>query len=278
MVLAVAAGPLRASSTSLPAGPPSESAGRAKTIEEGLELTEKERIILDAVRDRTRQCHETGLYMMLAKTARLPEPSEDDLAGLDRPAYRNLLRSPQRYRGRPIRLTVQVQSIRRLAPGKGLSFSRFWPQDKPIWGMDCLNADAKDPYLQPLRVFTTADPSELLPSPKQLDEDGTGYYRGKGPKVELVGVLYKVYTAMSRGDERRPQELRDYPIVLAWYLLPEAKLHGTPMGMLPVMVMFAIILVLAGLFIYLRRLTARQRRTDRTKYRSLRGPAGPAAE
>jgi hypothetical protein len=181
----------------------------AATLEEGLAFDKDETIAIAAVRDRISQLDETPFYMMLHHVATLPAISDAQYAALDMPSYANLLAEPARYRARPMRMTVLVVRVRKIFPERGMSNTPYWPKDRCVWRMDCLNADSTDPVMQPVIVFSTMEPAELGDGRPGPDADVTEYPYPGSPKARIAGVFYKVQTDADLSGVRR-----DYPVIL----------------------------------------------------------------
>ncbi|KKN84849.1 hypothetical protein LCGC14_0285130 [marine sediment metagenome] len=211
--------------TTAPAGPALDQ------VERILTLTKAERSSLIVAQSRTTQLSDSALTMMLAKVAALPALSNDEFMSLDRPSFRNLVKSADRWSAQPVRLTVYVWYVQELTagvPGE-IGATRDWPQGKKVWRMDVTDADGSDPRSQVLRIFSVVDPfaAGALPKPSH-NVDGELQYHRKVPKVDLAGVFYKVWQAEDRDTEERTRRdagkgtitlnptMRSYPVVLAW--------------------------------------------------------------
>ncbi|MDY6914519.1 MAG: hypothetical protein SVT52_08705 [Planctomycetota bacterium] len=226
-------------------------------LAEALKLTEKERQILSAVVDRDRQLDETGLYMMLARTAKLPELNAEQFKALDQPDYANLLQRPQHYRGRPIRLPARIYTVKRISPGHGLTPSMWWPPDRPVWILDCL-VPAEPPGRtadQPIRVLSIVEPAFCQTSGQAPPEEQTSY-NVQAERVDLAGVFYKVYR-----DKDHQGDDRDFPVVLTWQLTPAGWDLASPLPMPPkIMLIFGGVILLALVYIFLKLHTRKARR------------------
>ena len=181
-------------------------------IEKGLKLTENEQTALGAVTDADERWKETAFYMLLGRVSRLGELGAAELAKLDQPACRNLLRDPGRYRLQPIRLRVHVFRVEKLTPDKGLGFSEFWPRAKAVWLMYCTSASAARHQDEPVLVFSTVEPA-VLGKPSTVNDAGQQEFE-HGPVVEIACILYKV----SKQRQEQGGRLRDYPLLLAWQI------------------------------------------------------------
>lgn len=222
------AGEANDAATAATAAPAEPALDRVERI---LTLTKAEHSSLIVAQSRPTQLSDSALTMMLAKAAALPALSDEDFRSLDRPSFRNLVRSADRWSARPIRLTVYVWYVQELTAGTpgDIGASREWPQGKKVWRMDVTDADGPDPRSQALRIFSVVDPfaAGALPKPSHT-VDGELQYRRKVPKVDLAGVFYKVWQAEDRDTEKRARRdaakgtitltptMRSYPVVLAW--------------------------------------------------------------
>ncbi|HOF18848.1 MAG TPA: hypothetical protein PK082_08050, partial [Phycisphaerae bacterium] len=153
---------------SAPATAPAEPA--PPTLHETLQFTPEQQAVLDDLRPE-RFTHSAARVLpparkdfpiLLSQVARMPELSPADWAALDQPAYANLVREPERYFARPVRANVIVFAFRKLEVNDGMVPSRHWPKDRPVWLLQCMNADADRPVLEPLEVYTTCDPAGVL--------------------------------------------------------------------------------------------------------------------
>lgn len=224
-------------------------------VEARLRLSEVEKQALLDAQASPLQLDEPAFGIMLAKVAGLPVLDENDFSRLDHPAVRNLARSPQRYHGAPIRLTVRAYQVRKYTPGKDISISGHWPREKPFWRMNCTSALPKarrEGDEDPLIVFTTLDPTELLGRPKEGASADDELRYPHGPKIELAGVFYKI----RRVNERDSGEPRDYPVVLAWQMLPgQGWVRDTVSHMAQpvIIILLVVILVMAVAFVFISR-------------------------
>ena len=245
---------------------PAEPADRGDLIERKLHFTGAEAEALNAVRDGVHQWNETGLYVLLARVAELPALEPDGFAALDRPAYENLLRRPQRYRAQAMRLTFRVFRVQKMTADNGLlTHTPFWPKERPVWRMFGTFGQRLDPD-RPVAVFSVADPSALLGRPDETATDEMRYKRGR--PVEAACVFYKVYTDREADP---PHNTRKYPLALAWQLarpVPGGSAAADPRVWVPA------VLILAGgmLYFFLRRQAKRFGRR-RAEYRARREEA-----
>jgi hypothetical protein len=242
--------------------PSTAAAGEGEALTNGIvKLADGEWKLWELTVSRPHRLWEDMLYIMLSKTAALPPVSDGKFQEFDRPAYASLLEDPTRYVRlpvRPIAMSVRVVRVYKLLPGGGgeMGFSEYWPREKPVWRIECLNAQAAAPAAQPLIVLSTVDPGALLPRPDQKHE-GDGQprieYKGVGPSyaqlplLELAGIFYKVHrTADEQGEQR------DFPVVLAWHLMKKGSGAASP-RIAQAAIIFLVIVAGAALFIFFKR-------------------------
>ena len=241
----------------------------ARTIQEGLELTEEEKEALAPINRHPDQFDETGLYVMLRRVAALPKLEPEKWADeLDMPSYKNL----NQFQGRPLHIKANLAQAYKVIPGhqSELSYSPFWPRDRAVWVLDCIVPLGKDFFSQPLRVFSVVEPPSLPPS--QKTEKGAAIYYQPGPEIDVAGVFYKTY----RGKPREGQ-LQQYPIIIAWQIERETLLgKGTGLGPFnPLNLALGLLAVLAVGYLFLRRHLRNTAASRTSKYRPLREEAQP---
>ncbi|MHC4561267.1 MAG: hypothetical protein ACYS8X_00675 [Planctomycetota bacterium] len=278
----------------MPSSPPEPIGPALEQIDSILALNPAERGALDVAMSRRRELTGSALYFMLDKASRLPPLAGEDLNALDRPSYHNLVRWPQRYAGRPIRMRVLVQLVQKQtagAPGE-LGIDRtHWRQGRVAWLIDGFDADGELAIQRPVRIFSVADPTPILPKPVKIVNDNEWHYPQTLVEVDLAGVFYKVWEHEERGTEdttrrRQPgdiqiKQFRSYPIVIAWQLnpvgvsrtrQPHAFVAMDFIGFIVIGLVFMVVV-----FFLLARHVRRTRRAGRNgspfwegKYRSLR--------
>jgi len=206
---------------------------------------------------------QTTFCMVLAKVADLPEMSEEQLARFGRPAYAELQEHPERFATPPIRglrKKVHVAKVFRVSPDNGtMTYSQYWRRNRPVWKLFCLDAEVPHPHDCPLIVFTPVDPTHLLPEPDRTgEEDGvpfTAYVAREPytdlPTLDLAAVFYRIRRAREEGSEN----VRDYPVLIAWQLKGGPDKSG--MGHAKYLILLFIVLIAAGLFYYIRRMAKR---------------------
>jgi len=246
-------------------------------IEAALTLNEVEKqAMIDAAASPT-SLDEAAFPMMLAKVAALPELDDKSFGELDRPAVKSLLKTPERYSLAPMVLKVMVFQVRRCEAEKDFAGSIAWPREKPLWRLNCTSSVPKTARQEqdPLIVFSTVDPTRWLGKSKEGGEEGELRYPD-GPTLELAGVFYKI----RRTAERQSGELRDYPVVLAWQVRPSREWFSQSVGDIRVLIPLLIILILAFVFVFLRRRVSRRGvGAGRIKYQSRRDQtAEPGAQ
>jgi len=206
----LAAAPLAAQSR--PGGP-----SAVEALRHALELGQTEKTALGDVTDGSTQWREPAFYLLLRRISELPSLASEDMHSLDAPAYRSLLREPQRYRARPMRRRVRIYRVLKMMPGRrrvDLGYSSAWPKDRPVWQIYCAGADAPDPADEPMVVFSTVEPVGLG-QPGKVTTQGEQMFP-RGPELGIACVFYKVL----RDAERNSGHRRDYPLLLAWQMFP----------------------------------------------------------
>lgn len=171
--------------------------------------------VLEATRDASKQLDDTGLYAALSVAARARENIQldpEEWQQLDRPAYRSLLAQPKRWRAQPLQLDVAVYSVREQKSGDGLNYSPFWPKDRKVWRIDGLVLGGEDPKLQPVIIFSVANPMALLGQGKPGNAANETEFE-LGPPIRVAAVYYKIFT-----DRNRDGDVSLYPVVMAWQL------------------------------------------------------------
>ena len=201
----------------------SEQAAPSATVEDIVKALEYDpesdfgRAMSDVEQNST-QWKETALFMLMARAAALEPLDAAQLARLDRPAYRSLVASPERYLCQPMRLTVNVHRVLK-TNGKALGAGDLiWPIDKPVWRIHC--TDAAVPYQGGvMTILSTVEPRGLGEPSKKTDDDakvsvaGEAVYK-RAPRIELACVFYKVFQAEQiKGGKSK---MRAYPLAVAW--------------------------------------------------------------
>lgn len=235
-----------------PSFAPADPLPTAGSVEQGLELTEIERQGLLGIADRRFQLDEEGLYIVMRRAAALPKLGPTKWDALDRPAYENLLKRPADYRLRPIRMTVLVNSVRRVEAGDGLAqYSRWWRRGKAAWIIDGMVPRGDDALVaeRPIRLVSVAPPPELRRDPERTGDDGASLYTAPGPPINAAGVFYKVVTL-----ESRDGAMRDYPVLIAWQLESARPVGATGFDASTMAIIIVLLLVLLAVgFIVLKR-------------------------
>ena len=249
--------------------PPTTRPADVHTLGDRIVPTDVEKTVLDAVRDRTFQFDETGLYVMLALAGRAPEIGPMQWYELDRPAYANLLAHPARYRGTALRAKVRVHYVSRMQSGVKLGFRSFWPKDRPVWEMDCIWTDEPHKNNKPVRVYSVVDPTLLIGPPDEVGPQSRGKY-DPGHDLRIAAMFYKITLARQASD----RSVRAYPVMMAWQLSRTAPLKslgqwnadGPSQWALPLV----LVILLAVAFYFTRRRVTRLKQADRdafTRYR-----------
>lgn len=188
----------------------------AASVAEGLQLDAAERIILDAVKDRSRNLTDSGLYVLLRRAIALPPLDAAHFDTLSTFNTEQLLTSPERFRGLPLRLAVRVYKVQEWTPGVEFRMQPRWPRERKIWCILGQDYTGKRPTRKDIVVLSVVDPRPLLGDPDKSEAGGTVALYSVGRYLELAGVFYKVYGAMSLGNSKVPPAMTNYPVVVAW--------------------------------------------------------------
>ena len=266
---------LTAGSQCLGGESPASQAAKPKTFSEAVELTEVEAIALAAVRDGNQQLDETAFYMLLAKADGIAQLAGQRPAQLDRPGLGNLADHPERYRGWPIRLTLNVRRLMKLTDPEHFVKPPHWPVDRAIWQMDCYGPAGGAYEGTPLMVFSTIEPL-ALGEPKRIGKEGESYY-WPSREFQIDGFFYKLREGRDQRDK-----LRSYPVVLAWSV-SEPGGGARPAKKAPTAKRYQVLLLFVGglLIIYLfarRHFRMQARAEQQYHYRPLRDELADADE
>ncbi|MBN1942128.1 MAG: hypothetical protein JW849_02430 [Phycisphaerae bacterium] len=217
-------------------------------VHETLTFSPKDKLLLSALRDDINPAEQNGFYRLMQIVSDLPALSAGELHQLDNPAWANLLRQPERYRLQPIRLALRVYVVRELTVGRGLRANPYWPAGKPVYELHATILDSPD---EPLILYAPQRPAKLGP-PSETLPDGRVRYKS-APPYQAAGVFLQYYTETDGAN-------RNYPVVLAWQLTPEASSLGLLFGTFSQREhwfawgsILAAILIAAGVFLYLHR-------------------------
>lgn len=238
----------------------------AMSFAETLALTDDEKTVLSVIRDWSAQLDEAGFYVMLNKAWRISQTTDQDLTLVDRPAAKNLLKFPLRYRGWPIRARLRVYRTEKLTAGDGLTRTRYWPADRPVWKLDCLHADAKSPFAGSIVAFSPIEP-KILGEADTIDADGTKFYRG-GRQIDVGAIAYKVW--LSKDDDGNE---RQFPVVLIWRLGEPAASERArpfqPFGGLKTSHIAVLMITLIMLYALIKRMVKRSRKRELSHQRPI---------
>lgn len=227
----------------------------AKNLREGLKLDYAEQTILDATRDHTRNIVDNGLFVLLRRAAGLPELNERQFdAALSQINYDSLMDHPDKYRAMPLKLNLRVYRVEKWTSGKQFRSSPRWPKDRPIWWIGGIDFTGKQPAKRDVVVLSIVDPTPLLRAadPAGPNQAEGVYKYSVGRVLEVAGLFYKVYDAMSEGSENYPPRMMSYPVVVAWQVggAAEASGGGTQWMLVAAAISLALLI---GLFFYLRK-------------------------
>jgi len=227
---------LPAASASAQQEPPEAAAASQPAFRQALELTEREAIALDAVRDRNEQLDETAFYMILDKAEEIARLERQDLRTIDRPSAANLVLHPARYRGWPVRVDVTILRVEQLRAPSQISPPPDWPADKVVWKMAGYIPSAGRGDDTPALVFSTIAP-QALGEPSSVGPDGEKYYDDRRP-LTVAGFFYKLYHAQDESGRGR-----DFPVLIAWSLArDEGESKIAQRGNLGIMILVALLI------------------------------------
>lgn len=183
------------------------------TIGDALSLTEDQRQALLVARSRKGQLDESALYIMLAKAASVNRASRYDPARLAQPIAADLERHSDLYVGQPMRISIVPFRVQKLLPGRGLSYSRDWPADAPVWSIRAMASESDVDV--PLLILSVTEPdirgqwAEVAPNAWDITA---------AQVLEVQGVYYKLYSGPDTSGK-----VRDFPVLIAWRVGPVAK-------------------------------------------------------
>jgi hypothetical protein len=210
---------------------------------EAVELTDEQRTVLSAVRDRDTNLYHNGFYVLLDKARQLDPLSSEELESLEEPIYAKMMRHPEQYRGQPLQLDVYVMTRHKLIAGENLPIRPGVSKGDVIWQLSCyiVGKDMNVSRAMPLTLFSVVDPNEALGSPIPSDTGETlGHYR----QARVACLFYKVY----KGKDREGK-LRTYPAVVAWQFVDRGSVE---VGWSPYQLFGVVVVVLLALALLFR--------------------------
>jgi len=239
-----------------PAWAASQPIRPAKTIDEALAYTDKERTAFADVRDGDGQLDGVALSILLRRAAMLPT-GRDIREDADRPSPPNLWRRPADYRARFI--AIEGLYSGRMDMSNSVAPTALYAG--PVYGV-LLTEDFTGEG-RPILVVMSQEPPD----------------RRKRAKITVAGLFYKV-ARLPVGDGG--DQTADYAVVVARGLYRPGAGAGFDIP-LPMKILAAAIVALLVLFLVVWR-RARSGATRKSEYKSLRfedaaeGPAGRPAE
>ena len=258
--------PTRGAATSMSAAATSRPTSNISPA--AIPLTDKERIAITDVSDNVRTLDETGFYILLGHAGKMRRLSAEEFDSLSRPGEELLLQRPALFRAQPVRVKMRVFQAFKISVGKGLSASRHWPPDKPVWRLQGLSVVPRDVMPRDLVVFSVEDPTPLLGEPDKITRDGSMEYYGTGRRLDLAAIFYKVHLDIDR--ENNP---RNYPVLFAWQLSGQSNGESGQFPKAVVYILGTLLVLLVG-FVVLKRYLRQIRRIDAANaprtYRPLR--------
>jgi hypothetical protein len=179
-----------------------------------LKLTKRDEQILQKISDGGQSIEENSFYLLMSRVAGLGKLNKEQIKkDLDAVTWRNLTRTPNRYRFQPVRMKVKIFYIGTLTvDSRKISATPYWPSEKPIYAIHCTNADAVDHASEPMILYSASLPPDL-PEKSHVEDDGSAAYRS-GPEYDIAGVFYK-YTI---NIDKKSSQPRKYPVILVWQM------------------------------------------------------------
>ncbi|MDP6044606.1 MAG: hypothetical protein QGH94_03220 [Phycisphaerae bacterium] len=185
-----------------------------------IELTHRQKAALSAVTDGE-HWNEPAFYIMLARVKELldPETAAKEYSSLESPAVGHMTDHPSRYRAQKIRAVMWVYKSRMIVSGSEDWEARpDWPRGQKVWYMAGFHVSQDAKKGEDLVVYSLVDPTEILGNPSGTNKSGEQFYADRGRPVELAAVYYKTFKQESKGSGQSGRQIRDYPLVLAYYL------------------------------------------------------------
>jgi len=219
-----------------------------------VELNDRQLAALSAVRDG-QDWNEPAFHIMIAKVDEFTDPkaAAKEYATLESPAVGNLTDFPTRYRAQKIRLAMWVHRSKLLESGSSDWDARpDWPKGRKLWRMDGYHFSPGGKKIEDLVVYSLIDPTELLGKPSRIDKRTGDLLYVERRAVEMAAVYYKTFKRMAKGDKKIPPHIRDYPLVMAYFLKP-AKDPGAGSSNLMRNVIVLVVAVMMGLLFMIRR-------------------------
>ena len=193
-------------------------------IENTLQLDETAKLAMAQVQSDVVPWDEPAFFMLLNRAEKLPKLLEAEVNELDLPAYRSLMRNPQRYSFQPLRVSVRVIRVKKLASGDEWGSSPYWPKGKNVWRVYCTNSLAERPQDQPIVLYCVSLPMDLG-KPSEVTPDGEQTY-SRGPEVQAACVFYKLF----QEKQAKPGEAGEFPILVAWQIGKPMRVPEMPTG------------------------------------------------
>ncbi len=225
---------------------------RAETVEDALDYSKDEKIVLGDVSDSESTLGSPAMYVLLRRAEMLPE-GDKTLEEAERPSPKNLWREPGRYRNRLVRLKVFYAGRATLWTENVVS-GRWWGR-RDVWVVDVLVEveKTKPPSYELMVVVMGHEP------PKNL--------KNRQP-LELVGLFYKLAKLREDAEEGDPNVKDEYPVIVASSLLPPRSEESDFRWAVAVMIIAVMIMLFV--FMRLRRGVSRQRAAGVREYQPTR--------
>jgi hypothetical protein len=228
-------------------------------VAEALKFSEEEMIVLDDTsNDSTNPpSSDPGVPILLQHISKIKRFTKEEFAQLE-PGIVRLMRKHGRedYHLYPIQMDVKVNAISRFTPVK----SKYWPQDKPVWKLDCLSLntpggpDKDNPNIA--SILIAEDMTSLLGTPdKKKTEGGVERwdYEKNPRRMQFAGIFYRNYFSGTDDPKNHPEQ-RAYPLVIAWQNLRTDTATSSNVSGWQLSIAGGAILLVFGLWLWLRQM------------------------
>lgn len=238
-----------------PAVLPAEPAG---SVDAALDWTGEERELLSAVADGEHLLEPPAVYVLLRRAAMLP-PGLEPLERADAVPMANLLRRPRDYRGRLVRMDLELYDIERWDAAR---VTEPWWGRRPVW-----RARAHDPRSRRSVILLLAEKPDRFPVDAPV---------GQAP-VRVAGLFCGTLVQETDAAADPAQPRREYPVLVIdrFYPPADASARSLPARQIALVVLVAGMLVV---FYFLRRSVARRRKPAAVRPRPAEAAEPPPDE
>jgi len=227
---------------------------QADTVEQALDYSADERIVLSDVADDNTRLNHPALYLLLRRAAMLPDaPAPYDEA--EQPNPKDLWKTPKRYRGRLVRVAGLFAGRQTDLTKTGhFTATRWWGTRKAFL------VDVHEPKTG--RIILLVLPEK----PAKM---------AMGRRVRFAGLFYKRVTLRENRTTGDPRKTHEYVVIVAkslhrgWRGGGGGLLGGMPLPAKAI-IMIAVILGLLVAFVLLKRTMSRPPARRRAEYRPMR--------